>query len=337
MIDDPKDDPKRSLEDEIRYSVEERVRRNVQRATDRASRRMYRRSGRAPGMFFGLVILALGVIFLLDQQGILPAHIAFRYFWGLVLMAWGVEIVVSSRHSNSWFWGIVIIIFGAGSLVTQLGIFHFWAVSFWPLLLIAIGAVLILQRIGIIPPGGPFYHRNWGGPVGSGITGTPGTPGAPGRPGGIPPWPPAPPPAPNMPGPPNPTAQGFAGGYAASSDADSGFADAAFSQVAVLSGFKRRITSQKFRFANVSAVLGGFEIDLTRADIDGEEAVVQVHCVLGGGEIRIPDSWKVLVETDTIGGGFSDETFFHPGDPAKPPKRLVVRGTLVFGGIVIKN
>lgn len=338
MTDEPKDGQKPSLEDEIRNSVEEKIRRRVQRATDRANRRAFRQPRKPPGIFIGVLIVALGVVFLLDQQGIVPAHESFRFFWGALLMAWGFEILFAARHEHSWFWGAVLIIVGGGGLITEMGFVHFWIGSLWPLLLIAFGVLILLQRMGYVPPGGPFHRSYWRGSYDQSWPGEPGAPAAPGTPGGQPaPGAPAAPAMPGVPDPPNATAQNFAGGYVPVSDVRSGYTDARFSQVAILSGFKRRITSQQFRYANVSAVLGGFELDLTRADIDGDQAVIQVSCVLGGGEIRIPDTWKVIVETDTIAGGFSDETYLRPADPTKAPKRLVVRGTLVFGGIVVKN
>jgi hypothetical protein len=344
MADEPRDSSKRNLGDEIRDTVEQEVHDGVRRVRDRSYRRSMRRRHGPPGIFIGLLIVALGVVFLLDQQGIVPAHESFRFFWGALLMAWGFEIIIAARHDHSWFWGAVLIIVGGGGLIREMGFVHFWIGSLWPLLLIAFGVFVLLQRMGYVPPGGPFHRPYWRGPYAnscSGEPGMPGAPGAPGTPGGQPAssasGAPAAPGMPAAPDPPYAAAQNFAGGYVPASDVGSGYTDSRFSQVAILSGFKRRITSQQFRFANVSAVLGGFELDLRHAEIDGDQAVIQVSCVLGGGEIRIPDTWKVIVETDTVAGGFSDETYMRPADPTKAPKRLVVRGTLVFGGIVIKN
>jgi len=339
MTDEPRDGPKRSLGEEIRDTVEQEIRDGVGRYRDRNARRAYRRAYRhrrgPSGIFFGLIVVSLGVVFLLDQQGIVPAHVSFRFFWGAILMAWGFEIVLAARHSHSWFWGTVLIIVGSGSVVAELGFIHIWIGSLWPLLIIAFGILILLQRMGVVPPGGPFNRFYCREPYPPDYRNEPGPPGAPNAPSGGS-WP-APPGSPSSPSEPNATSQNFSAGYIPVSDAGSGYTDSRFSQVAILSGFKRRITSQQFRYANVSAVLGGFELDLRSADIDGQQAIVQLACVLGGGEIRIPDTWKVIIETDTVGGGFSDETHLRPADPTKPPKRLVVRGTLVFGGIVIKN
>jgi Cell wall-active antibiotics response 4TMS YvqF len=385
MSDEPKDAPRRGIADEIRDSVEEEIRDKVRRRQERRYRRDqfrsgFRRSG-PPGIFLGLIILSLGVIFLLDQMGIVPAHESFRFFWGFVLTAWGVDILVTSRHDHSWFWGVLLTLFGVASMAQgMLGLIHISIGSLWPIILIVLGLLVLAQRMGYIPPGGPFRGPYCGppdvedqpggpaapdspGPPGSATSpnpsnppATPGTAGTSGIPGGtVPPsWqPPSPTPTPTPGGsvPPNwqpphwqrpswapdPTAQRFTGSYNRNNRYGSSSDEAKFRQVAIFSGFKRRITSQQFKYANVSAVLGGFELDLTRAEMDGDQAVIEVACVLGGGEIRIPDTWKVVIETDTIGGGYSDETYLRPADPTKPPKRLIVRGTLAFGGIVIKN
>ncbi|HXR96962.1 MAG TPA: DUF5668 domain-containing protein [Terriglobales bacterium] len=104
--------------------------------------------------------------------------------------------------------------------------------------------------------------------------------------------------------------------------------------VAFMGGFKRQITRQDFRGGSVSAFLGGFELDLTRADIAGDEAVLELSSVFGGGEVRVPTNWVVDVQSQAFLGGYSDETHQVSGPGAK---RLVIRGTSLLGGVVIKN
>jgi predicted membrane protein len=104
--------------------------------------------------------------------------------------------------------------------------------------------------------------------------------------------------------------------------------------VAFLGGIKRQVTRQDFRGGSVTAFLGGFEVDLTRSEIAGDEAVLELSSVFGGGEVRVPTSWVVDVQSQAFLGGYSDET--HQVS-AVGAKRLVIRGTSVFGGVVIKN
>jgi hypothetical protein len=82
---------------------------------------------------------------------------------------------------------------------------------------------------------------------------------------------------------------------------------------------------------------GGFQIDLTRANMDGDSATINASCCMGGGEIRVPDTWMIDIQGMPLFGGFVDETHqMQEADPTKV-KRLIIRGTALMGGIVVKN
>ncbi len=83
------------------------------------------------------------------------------------------------------------------------------------------------------------------------------------------------------------------------------------------------------------AFFGGFNLDLTHANIAGDTAVLELEALFGGGEVRVPENWVIDLQGHALLGGFSDETHQHP--PATGAQRLVVQGTAVFGGVVIKN
>jgi hypothetical protein len=105
------------------------------------------------------------------------------------------------------------------------------------------------------------------------------------------------------------------------------------SAVAVLSGVSRGSNSPRFRGGELMAFMGGCEIDLRQAAIDGE-AVIDVFAMWGGIDIRVPENWRVIGHVTPLLGGFDDTT--------RPPKEattqtLVVRGVVIMGGIEIKN
>lgn len=104
---------------------------------------------------------------------------------------------------------------------------------------------------------------------------------------------------------------------------------------AVLGGFQRRITDQNFVGGKLTAMFGGFQLDLQRADIAGDVAMLSVDAIFGGGEIRVPFHWIIDMQGQGIFGAFSDET--RQEIPAADAKRLVLRGTAAFGGVVVKN
>ena len=100
------------------------------------------------------------------------------------------------------------------------------------------------------------------------------------------------------------------------------------------SGAKIRVDSRRFKGGDLSSVMGGFELDLRDADIDGDEAVLDIHVVMGGIDLKIPESWRVVNEVRPTLGGMDDRT---SGVAVEPRKRLVLRGTAVLGGITIRN
>jgi hypothetical protein len=106
--------------------------------------------------------------------------------------------------------------------------------------------------------------------------------------------------------------------------------------VNIFGGTDRKVRDQNFRGGSVFACFGGFQLDLTQAQIEGETAVIEASAVFGGGEIRVPLSWNVVVEGTGIFGGYEDSTLHNP--PAgQPLKTLIVRGAAVFGGVEVKN
>ena len=104
----------------------------------------------------------------------------------------------------------------------------------------------------------------------------------------------------------------------------------------VFSTTQRRINSKNFRGGKVAAVFGELKIDLTEAEIDGDEAVIHLDAVFGAVEIRVPSTWVVASRGAAVFGEYSDRTV-HSQPPGPGAKRLVVKGGAVFGSVVIKN
>ncbi len=105
------------------------------------------------------------------------------------------------------------------------------------------------------------------------------------------------------------------------------------SAVAVLSGVNRGNNSATFRGGDLTAIMGGCEIDLRQAQINGE-AVIDVFAMWGGIEIKVPEDWTVISRVTPLLGGFEDKT--------RPPQgagthRLIVRGFILMAGVEVKN
>jgi predicted membrane protein len=225
--------------------------------------------------------------------------------------------------------GVILIAIGAAILLDHLGVIpvdRIW--RFWPLILIAVGAVrfvettcnrmfsVVLMLIGTLFLLGNLglLHLTWGElwPI---ILIAMGAMMIWGR-VSMPRWQPNETGNPNRPGDPN-----------------------RLTANTMFGGIERRITTSTFRGGNAQAIFGGIELDFRAADIDGEEALLYVEAVFGGIDIVVPERWMPIYEGQSMFGGYSDETRPPlPDVPGAPPrKRLILRGQAVFGGITVKN
>ena len=104
---------------------------------------------------------------------------------------------------------------------------------------------------------------------------------------------------------------------------------------ALLGSSKRRWGKTVFRGAETTACMGGCELDLREALMGpGELAVVDVFVLMGGVNIFVPPHWTVSQEIVPLMGGVHDKTHSMPSNPAQ---HLLVRGTVVMGGVEISN
>ncbi len=140
--------------EERRQRWEQRMEMKRARWEDRAARRQYR-SG-SHGIFFGAIVVAIGVLLLLDNLGIFRFHDVWQY-WPVLLVAYGVSRIVDSRTPSGWIWGGVVALVGAFFLLDTLDIIAFNFALVWPVLLIAFGVSVLVRALerNQFRPGGP--------------------------------------------------------------------------------------------------------------------------------------------------------------------------------------
>jgi len=212
-----------------------------------------------------MIVIAVGVLFTLDNLGLGDAESLLRY-WPVGLIAIGLVKVWQSRGTTGGVGGFLFIVAGLWLLADALEIVEVSLRRLWPLVLVLVGASLV--------------------------------------------W------------------RGTQEGRARPADSS-----AWLSAVAILGGVTRGTNSPAFRGGDLTAVLGGCEIDLRQASIDGE-ALIDVFALWGGIDLRVPEDWTVVGRVVPLLGGYEDKT--------RPPKgaaahTLVVRGFAIMGGIEVKN
>lgn len=226
-----------------------------------------RRQVMTPHLIVGAFIIALGVLFTLDNLGLAHADRYLR-FWPVVLIGVGLQKLAHSRDGmGGAFGGFVITLAGVWLLLEESALIRvsFW--DLWPMLLVFFGGYLVWQGAT-----GRQYRKR-----------------------------------------------------VESADTVSAFA--------ILGAVARGSNSRTFRGGDLTTVMGGCEIDLRHAAIDGA-ATIDVFALWGGIEIRVPEDWTVIAHVTPVLGGFDDKT--------RPPQglathRLTVRGVVIMGGIEVKN
>jgi predicted membrane protein len=105
---------------------------------------------------------------------------------------------------------------------------------------------------------------------------------------------------------------------------------------AFFGGSRRRFDTQNFEGGEALAIFGGINIDLTKAGMQKEEIRLEANALFGGIDIRVPETWQVVVRGAGIFGGYEDKTWRAGAVDEKKP-RLIVSGFAVFGGVVVKT
>lgn len=103
----------------------------------------------------------------------------------------------------------------------------------------------------------------------------------------------------------------------------------------IFSGVKRNVITKDFKGGDVVVFFGGAEYNLNHADIQGE-AVLHVTQAFGGIKLIVPPHWRVRSEAMAIFGGIDDKRSYVAAGGADE-KVLVLKGTVVFGGIEVKS
>lgn len=103
----------------------------------------------------------------------------------------------------------------------------------------------------------------------------------------------------------------------------------------IFGGQKKNIISKNFRGGDLVNIFGGSELDLTQADFSGT-AVMEITTIFGGTKLVVPSNWNVKSDAVNIFGGIDDKRKMQVIQDV-PDKTLLLKGTIIFGGIEIKS
>lgn len=101
----------------------------------------------------------------------------------------------------------------------------------------------------------------------------------------------------------------------------------------IFGGGEYTVSSKDFKGGKIDVVFGGIEVDLRDAEIQGDSAVVVASAVFGSVEMRVPSRWEVVVQGTPVLASIENKTV----TPGEVSKRLVVKASVVFGSIEVRN
>ena len=230
-------------------------------------------------MLFGLILATLGVLWTLDNLGLVDSGLILRW-WPVALIAAGAVKVLGVGSARNLVLGTLLLIVGTWALLHSLDIVSVSVFHLWPLILVFIGFSMLMRHGGLR---GAFAPDN----------------------------------------------PGQEGGRIHTVDELE-----RLSTVAVWSGVERKVLSQEFRGGDITAVMGGAEIDLRGARPVPTGAVIEVLAVWGGIDLTVPENWRVVNQATVIMGAIEDKSKI-PGPEST--HTLIVRGFVMMGGVEIKN
>ena len=108
--------------------------------------------------------------------------------------------------------------------------------------------------------------------------------------------------------------------------------DSRVNSFVMFGGVERRNSSQDFKGGEITAILGGCELDLRGASIRNGAAIIDVFTFWGGIDIKVPADWTVSIESMPLMGGCEDKTRHEKHAEGK---HLIIKGYVIMGGLEI--
>ena len=294
---------------------------------------------RQGNIVIGVMLVLIGLALALDRAGVI-AWTGHWTLWPVILIGIGLASFVQSPPGAPKR-GLLFMIGGLWLLGGEMGLVSL--ANSWPLLVVAFGVVIALnggrrRRYDPTLPGAP------------GATGEPGGPAGPGEP--TDPWRRARRARRHER---HLTPLAVIGIWIAivvavqvsgirTLNIQSGSSDR-LQLVSVMGRSEHTSTATAFHGAGVTNVMGRSELDLRSATIaPGAEASVEVFSVMGGVVVRVPPGWAVDTTGLPAAMGMVRDDRFPPSDKEKetaastgPPPRLVLRGLVLMGRLVIAS
>ncbi|MEE1885458.1 LiaF transmembrane domain-containing protein [Pedobacter flavus] len=104
----------------------------------------------------------------------------------------------------------------------------------------------------------------------------------------------------------------------------------------IFGGSNQKLFTKNLKGGEITAIFGGGDVDLTQTDFEND-IVINVTAICGGFKLLVPPTWEVKNEVSAIFGGIDDKRSLIQNISDFPRKRLILKGTVLFGGLDIRN
>lgn len=244
--------------------------------------------------YFGVLLIALGVILILERLNLIPESIADALIsWQMLLVGVGILSLIGGNRTA----GVIMIVIGGTFMIPELiTVPHEIRRIYWPLILVLLGVLILMKQRD---------HRKWNG-LGDSFNMPNNTNG------------------PNQPEPEDSSAKAESFNT--------------FDDFVIFGGREIFVNSPALAGGKATSIFGGIEFDLRKATLRPGGATIDCVSVFGGCGFKIPMDWNVRNEVTTIFGAFTDKRGETYNDRYyDPSKTLVIKGVSLFGGIEVKH
>lgn len=221
-------------------------------------------------VLWGLVLIAIGVIFGLNAVGLTNINVFFRGWWTLFII---VPSFIELIRSDSKMWSFIWLCIGIALLLCAQNILSFSLIAklILPFILVMIGLSMIFKDTFNKKIAEKIKVLN--------------------------------------------ANKGNFEGYCAT-----------------FGGQKVDLSGQEFNGANLDAVFGGVELDISKAIIKKDQ-VINANAIFGGVEIRVPTGVNIKIKATPIFGGIENKVKV---DYNESLPTIYINGTAMFGGVEVK-
>lgn len=281
----------------------------------------YYKKPKGNNSILALLLIIIGVLFLLRNMGILSYSVThFVFSWQMLLIALGVWSVSKKQNTS----GAILIGLGAIFLIPKLDLFfpdlnlRLITRNTWPIFLIGFGIYLYFSNSSYKKDKRKEFEKKYGTAFNKeNSSGSSSTDGAENQ----------------------KAEEESQTSHTQSSSNQSEDSTDFLSEDFIFSSTFRHVLSQNIVGGDIRVVFGQVIFDLRGAQLKNNKVIIDADIVFGNAVFYVPNHWKVIINSQSVLGSFSDKRFysFHKTESTEKAPTLIITGSCVFGSGEIKS